>query len=132
MPERRRLVGSIRAVITGLGVVYLYVKEMERAKGFYRDALGFALEGDHDWVETTLPNGVRFALHLWDEGAAEPSSGGVNLDFEVADIDAAAEHLRAHGVEVGEIHRQPYGSFVTFVDPEGYRLELFQAPAARS
>ena len=115
-------------LVTGLRVVYFYVKDIERAKAFYRDVLGLTLEGDHDWVETTLPGGVRFALHLWHDGAAEPSSGGINVDFEVPDIDAAADRLRATGVEVGEIHRERYGSFFTFVDPEGYRLELYQPP----
>jgi predicted enzyme related to lactoylglutathione lyase len=119
-------------LVTGLRVVYLYVKDMERTKAFYRDVLGLTLEGDHDWVETTFPGGARFALHLWHEGATEPSSGGIHVDFEVPDIDAAAERLRTAGVEIGEIHRQPYGSFFTFVDPEGYRLELFAPPTERS
>jgi predicted enzyme related to lactoylglutathione lyase len=121
---------ATQPLVTGLSVVYLYVRDMERAKAFYRDVLGLALEGDHDWVETALPGGVRFALHLSHEGAAaEPSSSGINVDFEVPDIDAAAERLRAAGIDVGEIHRERYGSFFTFVDPEGYRLELYQPSA---
>ena len=115
-----------RALPLGLTVVYLYVRDLERAQAFYREALGLALEGDDDWVETTLANGVRFALHRWHEGEPEPSSGGVNVNFEVRDIDAAAERLRAAGVEVGAVHREPYGSFFRFSAPEGYRLELFQ------
>ncbi|MBD0329392.1 MAG: VOC family protein [Thermoleophilia bacterium] len=117
-------------MITGLRVVYLYVKDIERAQAFYRDVLGLELEGDDDWVETTLPGDVRFALHRWHEGAAEPSSGGVNVDFEVEDVDAAAEDLRARGVEIGGIHREPYGSFFSFTDSEGYRLGLFAQPRA--
>jgi predicted enzyme related to lactoylglutathione lyase len=123
---------ATQPLVRALSVVYLYVKNMERAKAFYEDVLGLTLEGDHDWVETTFPGGTRFALHLSHEGAAEPSSSGIHVDFEVPDIDAAAERLRAAGVEVGEIHRQPYGSFFTFVDPEGYRLELFAPAAERS
>ncbi len=113
-------------LVTGLSVVYLYVKDMERAKAFYRDVLGRDLRGDEHWAETTLRGGVRFALHEWHEGAEGPSAGGINVDLEVPDIDAAAERLRAAGVEVGEIQRAEYGSFATFADPEGYRLELFQ------
>jgi predicted enzyme related to lactoylglutathione lyase len=113
-------------LVTGLSVVYLYVQDLERAKAFYREVLGLVLEGDADWAETTLPGGVRFALHRAHEGAPEPSTGGVNVDFEVPDIDLAAERLRSAGVEVDEIHRERYGSFFTFVDPDGYRLELFQ------
>jgi predicted enzyme related to lactoylglutathione lyase len=135
-PRRGRIrmesAAATQPLVTDLRVVYLYVKDIERGKRFYRDVLGLTLEGDHDWVETTLPGGVRFALHLWHEGSAEPSSSGVNVDFEVPDIDAAAERLRDAGVEIGEIHREPFGSFFTFVDPEGYRLELFQPRAESS
>ncbi len=116
-------------LVSGLSVVYLYVKDMQRSSAFYRDVLGIPLEGDDDWREATFAEGVRFALHLWHEGAPEISAGTINVNFEVADIDEAAERLRAAGVEIGEIHREPYGSFFTFTDPEGYRLELFQPPA---
>ena len=111
----------------GLSVVYLYAKDVRRAARFYEDVLGIPLEGDEHWAEATV-GGVRFALHEWHGGAPEPGASGVNVDFEVADIDAAADHLRAQGVDVGEVFREPYGSFCTFVDPEGYRLELFQPP----
>ena len=120
---------ATRPLVAGLSVVYLYVKDIDRASAFYRDVLGLALEGDEHWREITFQNGVRFALHLWDEGAPEIAPGTIAVDFEVADIDETAQRLREAGVEIGEIHRQPYGSFLTFVDAEGYRLELYQ-PAA--
>lgn len=118
-----------RTLVTGLSVVYLYVKDMQRAQTFYRDVLGVPLTVDDHWAEANL-GGVRFALHEWHEGAPEPGESGIKVDLEVQDIDAAAEHLRAHGVALGEIFREPYGSFCTFVDPEGYRLELFEPPHA--
>ena len=117
------------SVVSGIDNIHLYVSDMDRSAAFYRDVLGIRLEGDEDWVETTFPEGTRFALHLWHEGAPEISSGTIHVDFEVADIDEAAERLRSAGVEVGEIHRQPYGSHFTFVDPEGYTLQMFQPSA---
>ena len=101
---------------------------MERARAFYRDVLGLPLEGDADWVEADL-GGLRFALHKWHEGAPEPGAAAINVNFEVADIDAAAQRLRDAGVEVGEIFRESYGAFCTFRDPEGHTLELFQPPS---
>lgn len=113
-------------VVKGLSVVYLYVRDLERSCTFYRDVLGIALEpSDENWAETTLGS-TRFALHVLHAGAPEPHSGTIHLDFEVEDIDAAAARLRAAGVDVHEIHREAYGSHCTFVDPDGYELELFQ------
>jgi lactoylglutathione lyase len=111
-------------LVSRINVVYLYVRDLDRSVAFYRDVLGLPIEkADEHWADARL-DGLRFALHTGER--VEP--GTVWIDFEVDDVDAAAEHLRAAGVEVGEINREPYGSFCDFVDPDGYRLELFQPP----
>jgi len=44
-----RAVGTTtEPLVSRLNVVYLYVSEMERSLGFYRDLLGIPLEGDGD------------------------------------------------------------------------------------
>jgi catechol 2,3-dioxygenase-like lactoylglutathione lyase family enzyme len=118
----------VAGIVSRISVVYLYVKDMDRARAFYRDLLGIPLSDDPHWAEAKL-DGLRFALHEWHEGVGDPASGTVNVDFEVSDIDAAAQRLRDAGVAVGEISRQEFGAFCEFTDPEGYTLELFQPPA---
>ena len=115
-------------LVRRLNVVYLYVSEIERSVGFYRDLLGIPLEGDDDWQEASL-GGTRFALHRTHEGIGEPSSGTIHVNLEVADLDAAAERLRAAGVEVEETMREEWGAAAKVVDPDGYELFLFQPPA---
>jgi lactoylglutathione lyase len=116
-----------RALVSRLNVVYLYVRDLERSLAFYRDLLGIPLHGDETWVEAEL-GGTRFALHLAHDGVGELSSGTVHLDLEVADADEAAERLRAAGVEVRETMRDDWGTAVEVVDPDGYRIALFQPP----
>jgi predicted enzyme related to lactoylglutathione lyase len=115
-------------LVRRLNVVYLYVSEIERSVGFYRDLLGIPLEGDDDWQEASL-DGTRFALHRTHEGIGEPSSGTIHVNLEVADLDAATERLRAAGVEVEETMREEWGAAAKVVDPDGYELFLFQPPA---
>ena len=119
---------AVEPLVRGLNVVYLYVSDMERSLGFYRDLLGIPLEGDGDWQEARLGQ-TRFALHLAHEGSGELSAGTVHIDFEVADVDAAAERLGAAGVDVRETMRDEWGSAVELADPDGYRIYLFQPPA---
>ena len=116
--------------VSRINVVYLYVRDMERSLAFYRDLLGIPLEGDVDWAEATLGGtGTRFALHAWrDKGLGEPSSGTLNVNFEVADANAAAERLRAAGVDVRETMRDEWGTALEVFDPDGYRIYLFQPP----
>ena len=116
-------------LVSRINNVHLYVSDMARSLAFYRDVLGIPLEGDEMWAEATLADGVRFAVHATHEGVGELSSGTVHLDFEVADADGAAERLRAAGLEVRETMRDEWGTAVEFVDPDGYRLYLFQPPS---
>lgn len=115
-------------MVTGLSVVYFYVRDLEGAVAFFRDRLGIPLEQhDASWAEANLRE-TRFALHAWHEGAPEPGSGGVSVSFRVDDVEAAAAELRAAGVEVGEVHHMEYGSHCELKAPEGYVVSLF-APA---
>jgi lactoylglutathione lyase len=123
---------SATRLVARINVVFFYVRDLERSLGFYRDLLGIPLETDAsgDWAEATFPDGTRFALHAaGDGGAADVGSGTIKVDFEVADIDEASEQLRAEGVDVGEIEREFWGSACEVVDPDGYRIQLYQPPA---
>ena len=125
-----RAVGTTtEPLVSRLNVIYLYVSEMERSLGFYRDLLGIPLEGDGDWQEASL-GGTRFALHLADEGIRPLSSGSVHVNLQVADLETATERLRAAGVAVEETMRDDWGAAARITDPDGYDLYLFQPPAA--
>jgi catechol 2,3-dioxygenase-like lactoylglutathione lyase family enzyme len=118
---------TVEPLVSRISVVYLYVADVERSAAFYRDLLGIPLEGDEDWQDASL-GGVRFALHRTHEGIGELSSGTVHVNLEVADVDAAAEHLRGAGVEVGEMMRDDWGAALEVRDPDGYLLHLYQPP----
>ncbi len=115
-------------LVSGIDNVHLYVREMERSLAFYRDVLGIPLEGDEHWMEADL-GGVRFALHPVPDGSGELSSGTISLNFRVVDADRAAVGVRAAGFEAREQMREEYGTSYEVVDPDGYRLYLFQPPA---
>jgi catechol 2,3-dioxygenase-like lactoylglutathione lyase family enzyme len=118
----------VAELVARINLVYLYVRDLDRSVAFYRDVLGIPLEREGDWAEATFLDGVRFALHLA-QGDEDLGSGTTRVDFEVADIDQAVDALRAAGVEVSEVERDFWGSACEFVDPDGYRLHLFQPPA---
>ena len=112
-------------LVSRINVIYLYVREMGRSLAFYRDLLGIPLEGDHDWQEAML-GGTKFALHLSHERVGEASSGTIHVNFEVADVDEAVGRLQAAGVAARETMREEYGVAYELVDPDGYRIYLFE------
>ena len=107
-----------------LELVILPVTDVDRAKAFYADQVGFV--ADHDqrvndqlrFVQLTPP-GSACSIAIG-EGITEAEPGTVKgLQMVVADIDAAHDHLAANGVDVTDIEHLAWGSFVYFSDPDG-------------
>ena len=57
-----------------------------------------------------------------------PPGSQKGVQCVVADVAAARQELIAHGVQASEVDVQPWGSFVTFSDPDGNTWALQQLP----
>lgn len=107
-----------------LELVQVPVSDVDRAKTFYVEQAGFALDHDHDigggvrFVQLTPP-GSPTSIAIG-SGMTKMAPGSVDgLQLVVADIEAAHDDLAGRGVEVSEIQDFPWGSFVFFSDPDG-------------
>lgn len=120
-------------LVAGISVVYLYVSDLDRSLAFYRDLLGIPLERDprdEHWAEVRFSNGTRFALHLASHRPPQ-APATVEVSFEVEDVDAAVEQIRAAGGRVTTVMHEPWGSLATVADPDGYEVGLYAAAAPR-
>ncbi|HEU4737598.1 MAG TPA: glyoxalase superfamily protein [Solirubrobacterales bacterium] len=100
------------------------VSDVDRAKAFYVDQVGFVADHDHQvseelrFVQLTPP-GSACSIALT-TGAHQMPPGSVSgLQLVVEDADAARAELLERGVEVGEVQDFPWGRFVFFADPDG-------------
>ena len=115
-------------------LVAIPVTDVDRAKAFYVDQVGF--NADHDYqVSETLrfvqltPPGSACSI-VMGTGITEMAPGSQKgVQMVVADVAAARKQLIDHGVAASEIDVQPWGSFVTFSDPDGNTWTLQQLPA---
>ena len=120
------------AKATGIGGIFLRSRDPEALYGWYEKHLGilrapygsFAFEGEEAQGTTVL---AFFPLQTEHFG---PGEKAVMLNFRVDDLDGILKRLTEAGASV-EDHREDadYGSFGWFTDPEGNRVELWQAPA---
>lgn len=116
-----------------LEVVPLPVTDVDRAKAFYVDQVGFVADHDHRVSDTLrfvqlTPPGSACSIVLG-EGVVEMEPGtqkGVMMVIE--DADAAHAELSARGVPVSEVDEQPWGRFVYFSDPDGNSWAMQQLP----
>jgi catechol 2,3-dioxygenase-like lactoylglutathione lyase family enzyme len=107
-----------------LELIGVPVSDVDRAKAFYTEKVGFNADHDHRvsdelrFVQLTPP-GSACSIALG-EGAVQGEPGSIKgLQLVVADIAAAHAELSARGVEVSEVQDFPWGSFVFFSDPDG-------------
>ena len=112
-------------------LVPLAVADVDRAREFYGDTLGWSV--DHD--QTVSPE-LRF-VQVTPPGSACSICFGIGLDMMpegssqliqvvVADADAALAELRDRGVACEGVDEQPWGRFVRFDDPDGNRWAIQQ------
>jgi predicted enzyme related to lactoylglutathione lyase len=107
-----------------LELIAVPVSDVDRAKAFYADQVGFHADHDHRvneqlrFVQLTPPgSGCSIAIGT---GIVDTAPGSVQgLQLVVTDIDAARAELVSGGVEVGEVQVFDWGRFVFFKDPDG-------------
>ena len=109
------------------------VTDVDRAKSFYVDQVGFNADHDHRvsddlrFVQLTPP-GSACSIAIG-QGVSDTAPGSVQgLQLVVADIEAARAELLERGVEVGEVQDFPWGRFVFFSDPDGNGWAVQQIP----
>ena len=112
-------------------LVAIPVTDVDRAKAFYVDQVGFNADHDHQvsddlrFVQLTPPGSAcSIVLGTGITEMAPGSQKGVQV--VVADAAAAREQLISHGVEASEVDVQPWGHFVYFSDPDGNTWSLQQ------
>jgi catechol 2,3-dioxygenase-like lactoylglutathione lyase family enzyme len=107
-----------------LELVPVPVSDVDRAKDFYVNKVGFNADHDHQvneklrFVQLTPP-GSACSLVLGTGITEMPPGSQRGLQLVVSDIQAAHDHLLNNGVDVSEIDVQPWGHFVYFADPDG-------------
>jgi catechol 2,3-dioxygenase-like lactoylglutathione lyase family enzyme len=116
-----------------LELVAVPVSDVDRAKAFYVDQVGFDADHDHQLDENLrfvqlTPPGSACSIAIG-TGISDAVPGSVRgLQMVVADIEAAHEHLAERGVTVSGIEDLAWGSFVYFADPDGNAWAVQQTP----
>jgi catechol 2,3-dioxygenase-like lactoylglutathione lyase family enzyme len=129
-----------------LELVLVPVSDVDRAKAFYTDKVGFNLDVDTQPAEgfrvvQMTPPGSACSITIG-TGLTDAAPGSVRgLHLVVSDILAARAELVQRGVEVSEVrhfesgkwmpgpdpHRSKYNSFADFSDPDGNTWLLQEA-----
>ena len=117
-----------------LELVPVPVTDVDRAKSFYVDKVGFRLDHDHKvneqlrFVQLTPPGSACSVV--MGTGVTEMAPGSQKgLQVVVDDVEAVRRELSGRGVKTSEVEVHPWGSFIFFNDPDGNSWSVQQIPA---
>jgi len=107
------------------------VSDVDRAKSFYAETLGFTLNIDNPigegmrWVQLTPPGGASVSLITWHDDM--PPGTVKDLYLACDDIDGTAAELTDRGVQFTQsVFDTPFGKFARFADPDGNGWQLHE------
>jgi catechol 2,3-dioxygenase-like lactoylglutathione lyase family enzyme len=116
-----------------LELVAVPVTDVDRAKAFYTEKIGFHADFDQQvheqlrFVQLTPPGSA--CSIVMGVGITNMQPGSVDfLLMVVQDVKAVREELANRGVEISELDAQDWGTFAYFRDPDGNRWSLQQLP----
>ena len=116
-----------------LELITVPVTDVDRAKAFYTEQVGFNADHDHTvsdelrFVQLTPPGSAcSITIGL---GVTDAAPGSVRgMQVVVDDVAKAREELVERGVEVSDVQEFPWGRFVFLADPDGNAWALQQIP----
>ncbi len=126
-------------------VIPVPVSDVERAKHFYADQVGFVVDFDTQLSDDVrlvqlTPPGSGCSIHLSTGILTMPPGVLEGLQIVVANIEAARAHLVTNGVDASPVrhladgawvdgHGGDWNDFVFFSDPDGNGWVLQERPA---
>jgi catechol 2,3-dioxygenase-like lactoylglutathione lyase family enzyme len=130
-----------------LEVVVVPVSDVDRAKRFYSEQLGFVVDVDHRAGEgfrvvQLTPPGSACSITIGNGLVKSPPGSLQGLQLVVPDVETARNELVARGMEVSEIQHfedgvpsegrgEDWNSFIFFSDPDGNGWTVQEIPARR-
>ena len=123
-----------------VSLITLVVSDLDRARRFYRDGLGFPAALDVPGEVVMIHVGSKLVLSLWAESAASeeigPVTRGGTLPFTLAhnvtspaEVDGVLATALAAGATVSNGEQRAWGGYSGyFVDPDGFRWEVAHNP----
>jgi len=121
--------------VTGLGGVFFKVKDVKESRAWYLRHLGIDSDdygGKFTWRNEEYPE--KIGITAWspfphDTAYFKPADKPFMLNYRVENLEELLKVLKEEGIEiVGGMEEYEYGKFAWIMDPDGYKIELWEPP----
>jgi len=120
--------------VIGIGGIFFKCKDPDATRNWYGKHLGMNTNeygSTFEFRNAERPkekNFLQWSTFKEDTNYMEPSKASFMINYRVEDLVALVKELKAEGVTIlDEIESFDYGKFVHIMDPEGNKIELWEA-----
>jgi predicted enzyme related to lactoylglutathione lyase len=120
--------------VTGVGGIFFKTENPEKMRHWYAQHLGLNTDKhgtSFEWRHSDAPERKGYtAWSLFSEKTTyfAPSQKEFMVNYRVENLEWLLTQLKAEGVTiVGEMMVESYGKFAHILDPEGNKIELWEA-----
>lgn len=124
---------NMKQRVIGIGGIFLKADNPEATKSWYKKHLGIQsgqYGGTFEWKKTDNPaqNGyTAWSIFKSDTDYTKPSKKDAMINYRVENLEELLRLLKEEGVEIiGEMETYEYGKFGWIMDPNGYKIELWE------
>jgi predicted enzyme related to lactoylglutathione lyase len=120
--------------VIGIGGIFFKTKNPQHTREWYAKHLGIVSEtygAVFEWRNATQPDKKGFTA--WSPMPENtqyfaPSESELMVNYQVENLEALLDALRTEGVQiVGDMQVDEYGKFGWIIDPDGRKIELWEA-----
>jgi len=120
--------------VTGIGGIFFKCKDPKAVNEWYKTHLGFDTTPygtSFEWRDSE--DSAKKGLTQWNPFAQdtkyfEPSTKDLMINYRVENLEWLLGELKKEGIEpLGEMQVYDYGKFAHIMDPEGNKIELWEA-----
>jgi len=119
--------------VQGIGGIFFKCENPQKVKDWYSENLGLVTDEYGSLFEFRNADDQQKNYLQWspfDAGTTyfKPSEKEFMINYRVGDLEKLVEELKKNGVTIlDEIETYEYGKFVHIMDPEGNKIELWEA-----
>jgi predicted enzyme related to lactoylglutathione lyase len=123
--------------VTGIGGVFIKSKDPAKLRAWYKTHLGIDVQkfggAIFRWGDSADdPANAKTAWFVGNGSNFKPSDSSFMINYRVADLRGLLKLLREEGCQVlDKVEESEFGIFGWVMDPEGNKVELWQAPKGR-
>jgi predicted enzyme related to lactoylglutathione lyase len=121
---------SSKSMIRSLKFVGIPTRDQDRALAFWTEKIGLRVQTDQNmgpqrWIELRIPGADTWVVLFTPPGQENRIGTFFNGAFACDDVEATYRELLKKGVSFKGVPKQePWGTFATFVDPDGNEFVL--------